>query len=407
MGYLKQSIEGVAWVAGLRYVSRIAVLAKSFILARFFLNPYQFGLFGIASIVLVLLEVLTETGINVFLIQRKDAIREYINDAWLISIFRGIGIGFFIFVSIPLIEYFFNNSDVGNLLFLVTFIPIVRGFINPAIVTYQKDLQFKTEFFFRFSLLTIEIGVTLVLAYFQFGAESLIWGQLVSAVVEVIFSFLLIKPIPQLVFHREKIVEILHQGKWVTTTGIFTYFTQEGDDVVVGKMLGIAPIGYYQMAYKLSTLPITEVTDVIHRVAFPVYSALADDKYRLIRAYKKAVSFITVTACVLGLILFLFADSIVITLLGEQWAVIIPLLRIMIVYGVFRAISDSTNALFFSVNKQHYTTVRSFLRFVILALLIIPFIHVFGLVGAAYASVLSLLVELPLTLYYVRKIMQA
>ena len=64
---------------------------KEFIIARI-LSPYQFGAFGIATLVLVFAEILTETGINTFLIQNKDNTDKYINTSWVVSIVRGIAI---------------------------------------------------------------------------------------------------------------------------------------------------------------------------------------------------------------------------------------------------------------------------------------------------------------------------
>ena len=95
MGYLKQTVINVSWAGILRASTRIITFIRIIVLARI-LTPSQFGVFGIASLVLSFLEILTETGINVFLIQEKKAIKYYINDAWLVSILRGILISVFI-----------------------------------------------------------------------------------------------------------------------------------------------------------------------------------------------------------------------------------------------------------------------------------------------------------------------
>ena len=70
MGYLRNTIKGVSWIATLRIATRIITLLRTVLLARL-LVPSQFGVFGIASLILAFFEVLTETGVNVFLIQQK------------------------------------------------------------------------------------------------------------------------------------------------------------------------------------------------------------------------------------------------------------------------------------------------------------------------------------------------
>ena len=88
MGYLKDTIKGLSWMTALRAVTRGLAVVKIAILARILL-PSQFGNYGIALLVLGFLEVLTETGINVFLIQEKDDPQKYLNSAWVVSIARG------------------------------------------------------------------------------------------------------------------------------------------------------------------------------------------------------------------------------------------------------------------------------------------------------------------------------
>lgn len=94
MGYTKQIITGLSWMASLRAVTKAASFLEMLILARV-LIPEQFGAYTVALMVLGLLEVMTETGVAVVLIQ-TDSLRRYINAAWLISIVRGVIISLFI-----------------------------------------------------------------------------------------------------------------------------------------------------------------------------------------------------------------------------------------------------------------------------------------------------------------------
>ena len=81
----------------MRDLSKLWLLAKLQFLARI-LTPSQFGHYGIALLYLGFLEVLTETGINVFLIQQKDNAEEYLDSAWVVSIIRGSLIALLIIV---------------------------------------------------------------------------------------------------------------------------------------------------------------------------------------------------------------------------------------------------------------------------------------------------------------------
>ena len=110
MGYTKEAIKGISWVGAFRLSTRFITLLRTAILARI-LSPAQFGVFGIASLLLGLVEMLTETGINIFLVQEADDAHKYLNTAWMVSIMRGILISAVIILSAGLVSNFFNSPD--------------------------------------------------------------------------------------------------------------------------------------------------------------------------------------------------------------------------------------------------------------------------------------------------------
>ena len=107
MGYTKTAIKGFSWMGAFRGVTRVFSLLRTAILARI-LMPSQFGAFGIATLILSFLEIFTETGINLFLIQEGSDLEEYVDTAWMISAVRGI------FISAILKNYLFPIIRVTN-----------------------------------------------------------------------------------------------------------------------------------------------------------------------------------------------------------------------------------------------------------------------------------------------------
>ena len=376
MGYTKRAIHGISWMGAFRTVSRIVSLARIIVLARI-LTPAQFGIFGIASLVLSLLEIIAETGINTFLIQEKRDIKSYINSAWVISIARGCIIAILIIISSPFIAFFFDSSEVYPLVLLVGVVPLIRGFINPSIVRFQKELEFNKEFFMRLAIFLLDSAVAVVLAISTRSVVSFVWGLIAGALLEVLLSFVFIKPLPRLEFNFSIVKKILHKGKWVTLSGIFNYLAQEGDDIVVGKILGTTSLGIYQMGYKLATLPISEISDVINKVAFPVFAKISDDRDRLFHAFKKTTFLIFVTSMIGGGIIFFLPREFFISLLGSQWNKVVDIIHILVIYGIIRSISGHSSALFLGVGRQDFVAGITFLRFSTLIIFVIPLTLVF------------------------------
>ncbi len=403
MGYFKDTLKGLSWMGGLRGTTRALAFIKILILARI-LSPSEFGLFGIAVLFLSLLEIISETGVNIFLIQEEDDIDSFIDTAWIVSIVRGILIALVLFCFSPAISRFFNSPQSLNVLLLISLAPLIRGFINPAVVKFQKNLLFAKEFIFRFLIYFLDASVAIIVALITHSAISLVYGLLAGAVFEVCASHIFIKPRPKLRFVKDKLKLIIKRGKWVTFAGTFNYLFENIDDAVVGRLLNTAYLGTYQMAYKVSSLPMTEVSDVIQKVTFPVYTKIAEDKERLKKAFIKSLFATILLVLPIGLILFFFSREAVLILLGPKWLSVVPVIKVLSFFGVVRSITETTYPLFLSLKKQNYVSAITLFSILGLAITIFPLVKNFDIVGAGISSLTGALFAIPITVYFLNKV---
>lgn len=394
--------KNLIWAGGLRAVVRSLTIIKTLILARI-LTPSQFGIFGVASLVLGVLETISETGVNVVLIQEKMIINHYINTAWVISIIRGILISLIILLLSPLIIIFFDSPASLNSLLLISLIPLIRGLINPAVVSYQKNLEFNKEFKFRSILISFEVLATVALGFFLRNELAFVYGMIFSAVLEVILSFILLKPTPKLEFDFIKLKHVLSLGKWITFAKIFDYLFTHGDDIVVGKLLGVYPLGIYQQAYKISSLPIIEVTETFQKVMFPAYSKILDNKILIKQTYLKTLLMTCLIIIPFGLIIYFFPKQIVLILLGSNWILAVPVLQVLAIFGVVKTLANSSFPLLLAYKRQDLVMILTFIGILGLTITIFPLIKIYGLVGAGISTIIGSLVMLPPAFYYVKK----
>lgn len=401
MAYTKEIITGVSWLSGIRIITRGLSFFKTIIIGRI-LSPGQFGIFSIGTLLLSLIEILTETGINIFLVQQKDDVDRYINTSWIVSIVRGLIISCIIYFSVPFVTTFFNSPDSYTVLTLMSIIPFIRGFINPAVIKLQKELQFHIEFYYRSTLFLCETIVSIFLVIIFRTPEALIGGMIVSAIMECVWSFYIVRPRPKFMFEPKLFKQVIHHGKWITASTIFNYFYQHGDDIAVGRLLGTTSLGLYDMAYRLSIVPLSDITDVVMKVTFPVYVKMSDDVVKLRNAFLKTLGAIVIVVFPICLILFIFPEQIL-RIIGEKWVGAAGVLQILAIFGVIRAVSVYTTTLFLSVKKQEIATLVSFVGLVTLAITIVPLIDRFGMNGAGMSALLGTAATVPVLFYFVWK----
>lgn len=399
MGYYKQALNGISWMGALRGVTRGLSFIKIAVLARIF-SPAQFGIYGIASLVLGFLEMLTETGINIFLIQKQEKVDKYIDSAWVVSILRGMVISLIIFLIAPIIAVYFNNPQSTFIIRLISLVPLIRGFINPSCVKYQKNLEFKKQFFYDSSLFLVDFLVAISLGILTKSENSLVWAMICSTIVEVVLSFIYFDPKPKFIFEKDKTLEVVNRGKWITGAGIFNYLFQNLDDIVVGKMMGTGNLGVYQLAYKVSTLPVSEVGEVFNKVTFPIYTSMKNDTVRIKKTFLKTLLIISLFVIPFGLIVFYYPTQIVNLLLGDKWLVAVPVLQVLAIFGALKAISNSFYSLFLGIGRQEVVTLVTLFSTFILASFLYPLVKIFGLLGAGFATIIATVATIPLFIYF-------
>lgn len=405
MGYSKVAIKGFSWLTLFRVVTRAISFGKTIVLARF-INPSQFGVFGIVMLVLSFIEVITETGVNVFLVQEKNNVDKYINSAWVVSILRGIIIAALMIISSPFVADFFNSPEAQQLIVIASIIPFLRGFINPSVVKFQKELKFRQEAYYRISILIVEITATIVLLFIYPQTISLIIGIIVGVIFELLLSFLVVVPRPRIEFNKEYLALIINNGKWITGTVILNYGYERGDNILVGRLLSSYSLGIYDMAYRIAMVPLTEIGDMISRVVFPVYVLISDNYERFKRAFFRTLFVTCALVFPIGALFFFFTEQIVLFVLGQKWIEVVPVLQVLSILGVIKAIMNCALSMLLAVKMQKQITLITFIGVSGMFSTIVPLISQFGLLGAAYAATFGYLITTPFVLYFCARAFQ-
>jgi O-antigen/teichoic acid export membrane protein len=404
MGYKKDVIKGVSWYGFLRIATKVIGFLEAIILARI-LAPEQFGAYAVALLALGMLEVLTETGVNIFLVQEKS-IDKYINSAWIVSILRGIIIMIILLLTAPVISNFFHSPESLALLYFISFVPLIRGFINPSIVKFQKDLLFGKDFWFRFIILVIDTAVSIIFTVITQNPMGIVIGLITGVFVETVLSYFVVSPRPRFQIEKDYISKIFHRGKWITASTVFDYLFHNADNIVVGRLLGAASLGVYQLAYSIAVMPLSEVGKVFLHVVMPILVKIANDSSRLKSAFLKTVLSIGIITLIPSLVIFFF-PQIFVWILGEKWSSLTSVLPVLAALGFVKSLSAAPYTLFLSSKKQEYTTVVTLITILGLVIPILPLVQLYGLFGAGLSALIGSVLAIPFLIYYTFRILRS
>lgn len=376
------------WAFALSLSLRLVTTVRTVALGRL-LTPEDFGLVGVALLVVGFVETVTVTGFDAALIYEKGATRRYLDTAWSIQLIRFVLLGTLLFAGAPLIGTFFESEDSVPLIRLIAVGVALSGLKNIGVIYFVKDLDFRREFTYRIGPVVGNLVFAITLALLLRNATAIAGGILAKRFLDVIASYIAHPYRPRFRVDLERFKKLFRYGRWVLGSTFITYLLLSVDDVVVARVVGITALGFYQMAFSISQLATNEVTKVIARVAFPAYSKLQDRPLHLRDAYLQTVQFVALLTFPATAGLWLVGPNAVETILGSKWLPMLGAFNVLLLWGLLRSLLATTGPLFEGVGRPALNTKLLFAQLVLLLALVYPLSDRWGLVGAAWATVLA------------------
>jgi PST family polysaccharide transporter len=118
-------------------------------------------------------------------------------------------------------------------------------------------------------------------------------------------------------------------GGALTFTGLIVYIASNFEKVLLGRFWGVDAIGIYGRAYQLINIPTDNLNSAVGEVAFSALSRLQDDPVRRKSYFLKGYSAIVAMTLPITAAFALFADDIILALLGPKWKDAGILLRLL------------------------------------------------------------------------------
>ena len=370
------------WVFFLRIFSQGFGLLRLIILARI-LSPSDFGVMGIALLTMSILETFSETGFQHALIQKKENIKSYLDSAWTVLILRGFVLFVILYFIAPYAAVFFNTPEAKPIIRVIGFSILFQAFTNIGITYFKKELEFIKEFIYQLTGTLADFIVAISAVLILRNVWALVFGLLAGNITRCFVSYLIHPYKPRLYFALEKVKELFGFGKWILGSSILIFLLGQGDDIFVGKLLGATMLGFYQLAYRISNMPATEITHVISQVTYPAYSKLQDDLPKLRESYLKVLQVTAFLSFPIAGLIFVLAPDFTRIFLGEKWMPMVLPMQVFCILGALRSIAAASGPIFLALGRPDFETKISAAELALLAILIYPLTIKWGITGTA------------------------
>lgn len=390
MSTLRRSAgRGAIWQVLGGLTQAVVRLGASMILARV-LVPEDFGLFGMALLVVELARHLSMLAMTQGLIVKKE-----IDDRDLCTCFWSIaginGLLFLItFSSAPLIALMMNEPRLEEIIRWVSLIFIISTFSTIGYAILAKKLEFgKTAAIQAVGVLLESMLAVYLALNTDLGYWALIYAMLVASIYIEISILFASGWLPKFIFEKEIFRYQARFGLNGMGANITSYLSQNLDYWLVGRFMGANSLGLYEYAYRIPHLLQNNVARPVGSVLFPALARLQEDDEALMRGCMQTTRYvILVTFPMLGGLAAL-AEPLINVLWGDQWTSIVLPLQILCICTAIRCYTQSLGAVLLCKNKPEIAFRQSLITCICVVIFIPLGLMWGGLVGVALGMLLS------------------
>lgn len=330
----KRVIRGFQWT----YVSvavqgalKVAVLV---VLARV-LTPRDFGLLGFALMCTSFVDRIGQLGIGPALVQAHHITPDTIRTAKILTIGCGVLATAVVALSAHYMATFFDEPALQGILVALSIGCLLEALASTAEARLQRAMRFKEMMIADNAAYAFGMaGVGIVLALCGWGVWSLVFATLAMKIIRSVILECFQTSYPAGALRVEEALRLLRTGLGFSLARMLNFFSLQGDNFIVGRLLGVEALGMYSRAYQLMTLPAMYVGQVFEKVMFPSMAQSQACHTSLAHEFLLTLEAITLVALPAGAAMFILAPEIVLVAFGERWSAIIPVVSI-VSFGVF------------------------------------------------------------------------
>jgi O-antigen/teichoic acid export membrane protein len=386
MGLRESAYRGTRWTT-ISAVFLVALQLLTLLALVRLLDPEDFGLYGALLIITSFAEIFSDLGASGALIYRRDATREQRSSLYWLNVIVGCSLAGVLVAASPLLAKVTGEPSFTTLIPLAALSLAVVPFGAQFQALLDRDLNFKTSALFEISGAVAGSAVTVGAALAGAGVYALVAGPFANASVR---TALLVQngqrhdPI-LLRFRTADLRSFLTFGLFRLGSKVVYYFNTRTDQLLVGGLLGLNALGYYNVASRLTRNPMQQGAGILIRVAYPVFAAVKDDVMKSRVAYFSATRMLALGACPTLLGIAATSPTFVPVVLGEQWMPAVPVIHILCLASLVRVFNLLTSPLQLSRGRADISFTWSLSEMLFLIPLLFLGVQLWGLEGAALA----------------------
>lgn len=323
------------WSVGSQYTAFAIQFATSIVISRLYLLPADVGLFSIALAAAMMVSIFQDMGFSRFVTGQPQMRMEHIRDYAAVAAGAGLIVTLILLAIAGPMADFYGQPALVSLMGIIAAAFLVQSIAIVPTALLTRDMDFRGLFIINAGSALVGAGVAIALAAKGLGPASLAWGMLATSAFRVAAALAFRPVLPRMVRDLTAIRPLLGFSSSSFLISLSGSVGQRSQDLIVGRILGIAATGLFTRASALAGQMSTLMVGAISSVFYPAFARKRDAGEPLGEPYLHLIACNTGLNWAAAVGLALAAEPVVHLLYGPRWMEVAPLLRWTAIAEVF------------------------------------------------------------------------
>jgi Membrane protein involved in the export of O-antigen and teichoic acid len=392
--------RGLRWSLLGNVVMKAGSFVVSLVLARL-LAPEDFGVYAVALAATQFVMTVKDIGIIAATVQWRGRLAEMAPTATLLALVSATSLYGVFWLGAPAFAALAGNPDAAPVVRVLTAVILVEGFTAVRSGALMREFRHDRLSGAILAGFVANAVVAVSLAAGGAGPYSFAWGQLTGAVVTGVIVLVVARLPFRLGFDRQIAGRLLRFGlPSAAGTGLEAVLLNVGY-VIVGAVLDEELLGYYLLAFNISSWVPGLIGTAIRYVSIPGFSRLAEREDETLQyGVERSVPLLVAAVLPVAVLMATLAHPLIVFLYGVKWEMSAGVLRFLAVLMLARMLTAFAFDILTSQGATKATVWMNLGCGVVLVPAILAGAHLGGIRGAAIGHAASaVLVALPLAAF--------
>lgn len=334
--------RGLRWGLLGNLGAKLGSFAIGLVLARL-LSPADFGVYAVAFAVMMFATSINDACIGAACVQWRGKFEDMAPTATTIALLSSVLVYGVIWVGAPAFATFSGAPQATSVVRLLALVVVVDGIGAVRMAVLLR--RFEQEKLTQATLvgLVANAVVAIPLGFAGAGAYSFAWGQVIGWTAANALMFKMGNLPVKFGFDRQIAMRLTRFGLPLIVSQMIESVLLNADYVIVGNVLGPVALGYYLLAFNVSSWAPTLVNSTVRFVSIPGFSQLAErglDALQL--GVRRALPILVSTILPIAIVMATLGLQLIDVVYGDKWGPAAVALRYLSVLVVVRVLTSFT-----------------------------------------------------------------